>query len=103
MFCRMFPASLAAGVVGAATCTATVAAAHGFAGARFFPATIATDDPFVADELALPTAAWFKDDGDVRISTYSLGFAKRITPKFGLEFGATYVQLRPPGSPMIDG
>ena len=29
--------------------------AHGFAGSRFFPATIATDDPFVADELALPT------------------------------------------------
>jgi hypothetical protein len=23
---------------------------HGFAGSRFFPATLATDDPFVADE-----------------------------------------------------
>ena len=31
------------------------AAAHGFAGDRFFPATILTDDPFVADEMSLPT------------------------------------------------
>lgn len=31
------------------------AAAHGFAGDRFFPATLLTDDPFVADELSLPT------------------------------------------------
>jgi hypothetical protein len=31
------------------------AAAHGLAGKRFFPATLATDDPFVADELSLPT------------------------------------------------
>ena len=26
---------------------------HGFAGARFFPATLSTDDPFVADEFSL--------------------------------------------------
>jgi hypothetical protein len=31
--------------------------AHGFAGNRFFPATLATDDPFVANELSLPTRA----------------------------------------------
>src|SRR5437764_1234453 len=30
---------------------------HGIVGSRFFPATIATDDPFVADELALPTVS----------------------------------------------
>ena len=28
--------------------------AHGIAGERFFPATILTDDPFVADEISLP-------------------------------------------------
>ena len=33
------------------------AAAHGFAGKRFFPATLTNDDPFVADELSLPTVA----------------------------------------------
>jgi hypothetical protein len=31
--------------------------AHGFAGSRFFPATIVIDDPFVADELSLPTVS----------------------------------------------
>src|SRR5260370_201145 len=31
------------------------ALAHGLAGKRFFPATLATDDPFVSDELSLPT------------------------------------------------
>ena len=68
--------------------------AHGFAGARFFPATIATDDLFVADELA-PTA-WFKDAGDVKTTNYSVDFAKRITSISGLEFG-TY--LAPPPDP----
>jgi len=77
--------------------------AHGFAGARFFPATIATDDPFVADELALPTVASFKDEGDVRTTSYSGDFAKRITPNFGLEFGGTFLQMRPRGGPNVDG
>ncbi len=31
------------------------ALAHGFAGDRVLPATILTDDPFVADEMSLPT------------------------------------------------
>ncbi|MCE9520967.1 MAG: hypothetical protein K8S25_00880, partial [Alphaproteobacteria bacterium] len=42
-----FAASLALTSVGAS--------AHGYAGSRFFPATILIEDPFVADELALPT------------------------------------------------
>ncbi|MBO0696408.1 MAG: hypothetical protein J2P56_09965, partial [Verrucomicrobia bacterium] len=29
------------------------ASAHGFAGSRFFPATLSTDDPFVNDELSM--------------------------------------------------
>jgi hypothetical protein len=77
--------------------------AHGFAGPRFFPATIATDDPFVADELALPTVGFVKDEGDVKTITYAADFAKRITSNFALEIGASYVQLRPPGGPEIDG
>ena len=43
---------------------ASSAAAHGFAGKRFFPATLATDDPFVADELSLPTIASQKMPGE---------------------------------------
>src|SRR5438045_6833731 len=35
----------------------TIARAHGFAGSRFFPATLTTDDPFVNDELSLPTVS----------------------------------------------
>src|SRR5436305_14989534 len=50
------------GAAGAALAIATIgtamppkhAAAHGFAGQRFFPATLLPDDPFVADEASLP-------------------------------------------------
>jgi hypothetical protein len=31
----------------------SAALAHGWAGQRFFPATILTDDPFVADEMSI--------------------------------------------------
>ena len=43
----MFAAVLAA--------PATAALAHAIVGNRFFPATLAIDDPGVTDELALPT------------------------------------------------
>src|SRR5258708_4595045 len=100
MLCRLLHAGMAACVF---LCCATAATAHGFAGARFFPATIATDDPFVADELALPTGAWFKDSGEVRTTTYSVDFAKTITRNFGIGFGGTYLRLRPPGGSDVDG
>ena len=38
---------------------ASNAVAHGVAGKRFFP-PLATDDPFVADELSLPTVSMIK-------------------------------------------
>ena len=62
---------------------------HGFAGARFFPATLSTDDPFVADELSLPTVSTIRtsDDGGTRESDISVDIAKRITPEFGIEIG----------------
>ena len=61
-----------------------LADAHGFAGKRFFPATLATDDPFVADELSLPTIAWQKfpasGEGPGGSETdFSIDVAKRIT------------------------
>jgi outer membrane receptor protein involved in Fe transport len=37
--------------------------AHGFAGDRFFPATISTDDPFGASELSLPTFSEIRQPG----------------------------------------
>jgi len=43
---------------------ASDALAHCFVGGRFFPATLATDDPCVADEMSLPTIAIFKNGDD---------------------------------------
>jgi len=44
-------------ILTSALARANMASAHGFAGARFFPATFSTDDPFVNDELSLPTVS----------------------------------------------
>src|SRR5437762_10950658 len=70
---------------------------HGFAGARFFPATLSTDDPFVADELSLPTVSTIRtpDDGGTRETDISVDIAKRITPQFGIEMGETLTALNP--------
>jgi hypothetical protein len=86
----------------AASCvfSANEAAAHGFVGKRFFPATLVTDDPFIADELSLPTISYFKspasgDEPATRENDFSLDVSKRITDNFGIAFGASYLQLRP--------
>src|SRR6516165_2408365 len=50
------------------TLSAAEAFAHCFVGPRFFPATLATDDPCVADEVSLPTVAWSKT-GDMPAAT----------------------------------
>jgi hypothetical protein len=76
--------------------------AHGFAGKRFFPATLTTDDPFVADELSLPTISSIKtpagDDGPAtRETDFSVDVSKRVTENLGIGFGATYKDLRPDG------
>ena len=70
---------------------------HGFAGARFFPATLSTDDPFVADELSLPTVSTIRtpDDGGTRETDISVELAKRITPQFGIEIRETLTVLNP--------
>ena len=82
------------------------ALAHGYAGKRFFPATLATEDPFVADELSLPTVTTRRTDdgsGRVRETSASLDFTKRITPNFGIGFGAAYLQSRPEGDARVRG
>jgi hypothetical protein len=70
---------------------------HGFAGPRFFPATLSTDDPFVADELSLPTVSSIvtPDDGGTRETEISSGIALRITPNWDIEFGETFIVLNP--------
>ena len=81
------------------------ASAHGIIGNRFFPATIATDDPSVADELSLPTLDTFKTGGspaDAQTDV-SIDYSKRLTPHLELGIGATWSDLHPAGGPNIDG
>jgi hypothetical protein len=87
----------AAAFLGAAASgfSTTTALAHGYAGKRFFPATITNDDPFVADELSLPTASWFKNgerpaEGQTDVSAE---FSKRILDNLGISFEETWTHL----------
>jgi hypothetical protein len=77
------------------------ALAHGFAGARFFPATITIDDPFVADELSLPTVAHQKTGTDPSVvqTDISAELSKRITADFGLSVGYGWTHLDQAGPP----
>lgn len=86
-------------------CGANTAWAHGFAGDRFFPATIQTDDPFAVDEVAFPTVATFVNPGTpaVRETDVSLDVSKEIFPRFALGLSATSVTLAPPGRPAVSG
>jgi hypothetical protein len=88
-----------------ATLPCLEASAHCFVGARFFPATLATDDPCVADEMSLPTVSWSRtadmppaDEWDVGVEV-----AKRITEDFGISIGDTWTQIRGPGGPTMAG
>src|SRR5262245_20408513 len=76
----------------------TAALAHGFAGSRFFPATLTTDDPFVNDELSLPTVSSIvtADENGTRDTEVAVDIAKRITPNFGIELGESIINLQPP-------
>jgi hypothetical protein len=79
--------------------------AHCFVGARFFPATLAIDDPCVADELSLPTVS-FQTTGAVPSANewdVSAELSKRITEDFGISIGDTWTQIRQPGSPALTG
>jgi hypothetical protein len=75
--------------------------AHCFVGDRFFPATLAIDDPCVADELSLPTVQWSKT-ADMPPATewdISAELSKRITQDFGISIGDTWSQITQPGGP----
>jgi hypothetical protein len=88
--------------------TADHAFAHGFAGKRFFPATPTTDDPFVADELSLPTFTYQKqpasgDEPATAQTALSFDYTKRITSDLGLGVGGTHVRLAPDGGGNVKG
>jgi len=84
--------------------------AHGFEGDRFFPPTIATDDPFATDELAMPTISFFNNpasaDGSspkTREIDVSTEFDKEIFPKFALGITETHINLKPEGEASSGG
>jgi hypothetical protein len=80
------------------------AEAHGFAGERFFPATIQTDDPFVADEMSLPTVTRSPTGPDGRQETdIGIDLAKRITPRLGVTFSDEWRYIQPKGLPATYG
>ena len=73
--------------------------AHGFAGKRFFPTTLATDDPFVADELSL-LISHIKEPGEGEKSPtvateIAAEYSKRITPSLGFSLGGEFRHLNP--------
>jgi hypothetical protein len=98
-------AALCGAALAGAAGLSTPAAAHGFAGARFFPATVATDDPLVADELSLPTVSRSKtgDEPAARETDVSGEWSKRLTRNLGVSFGGDWTRLETPGEPRVSG
>lgn len=102
MFKNSWPlAMLAITLVG----SATIAGAHEIVGNRFFPATLAIDDPGVNDEIALPTVSMSKtgDDPSFKQLDVSGEFAKRITEDFAVSLAPTWSRLYAPGGLAMNG
>jgi hypothetical protein len=97
---HLLRAALCAGPLAFAACTA--AFAHEIVGNRVFPATLAIDDPGVADELSLPTVAFYKtgDDPSVKQLDISGEYSKLITEDFAVSFSPTWSHIYAPGGPM---
>ena len=81
------------------------ALAHCFVGARFFPATLATDDPCVADEMSLPTVTRSKTADMPPATEWDISgdFSKRITENFGVTIGQNWTQIRQPDGTLTSG
>jgi hypothetical protein len=92
-----FASSLVAAQTGSAL-------AHGFAGDRFFPATILTDDPFVADKISLPQVTVNPPESDgAKETAFQIDLSKRITPNFGITIGDRWQRLKPADLPAVAG
>ncbi|HZL36459.1 MAG TPA: hypothetical protein VFC78_14165 [Tepidisphaeraceae bacterium] len=92
---RIVPAGVACAAFLAAMALHQKAGAHGFAGDRFFPPTIATDDPFAVDEFAFPTVSYARNraaDGSPGNREIDAGFEfdKEIFPRLALGISDRY-------------
>jgi hypothetical protein len=80
------------------------ALAHGFAGERFFPATILTDDPFVADEMSLPTVTRSPTGNDgSQDTTVGYDLSKRITPDLDFTIAQDWHYFQPKNQQAVTG
>lgn len=89
-------------VAGCAALSSGIAEAHGTAGNRFFPATIATEDPFVADELSLPSVSTLKhravgEEPRTRETEIEGELSKTILPDLAISVSGSYVINDPKG------
>ena len=68
------------------------ASSHGFAGDRFFPATLTTDDPFAASEMSLPTISEFRQPGEPPFNAFdfSTDISLLLFPNIALTAGDGY-------------
>ena len=81
------------------------ALAHCLVGARFFPATLATDDSCVADELSLPTISWSRTGDAPPAAEWDIeaDISKRITEDLGISIGDAWTQIHQPGGFKLAG
>src|ERR1700688_599863 len=65
---------------------------HGFAGDRFFPATLTTDDPFAASELSLPTFSAIRQPGQTPVKDFDIStdISLLLLPNTALTIGDGY-------------
>jgi hypothetical protein len=100
---------LSAAAVAVLLCGAALpASAHGMIGQRFFPATLKIDDPFVADELSLPTVSFMPfassaGSPSFRQTDISGEFSKRLSPDLGFSLAGDLVILDPSQGPTQSG
>lgn len=85
------------GVVGLAIVIAMPASAwaHGLVGKRWFPSTLAVEDPFVADEMSL-VVEHIKDPHALE-TEIEMELTKRLTPNLAIGIGGTRSIIRPRG------
>ena len=70
-----------------------------------FPATLAIDDPGVADELAFPTVSFYKtgDDPSAKQTDISAEYSKLITEDLAFSVAPTWSRIYSPGGPTMTG
>lgn len=67
--------------------------AHGIVGQRFFPATMAVEDPFAADEMNLLGYSNMRQRDGSLMQAFEMDIQKRLSRDIGLSLAAEYDQI----------